>query len=588
MANKSIVIRIKSALDAAGISATKQQVDQMAKSIAASNAEAAKKSSNSWTEFYNKFKVISGAIKAAWSAVKYALSESFRFEEQTRQFKFLTGSIDEAKAHMADLKALGDTPPFSIDQFAAASRSMMVMSDGALGYKKSLEMIGDAAAAVGVPVEQMGHAIGRLYALIRDGQPVSRATMELRNMGVITPEVAAELDKLQKSGASNAEIWAAVERSLGRFNGAMAETESTGNGLMGAISSRWQNLVRQFGDAFLESAEGGMKSVLDAMKELEKSGAIERWADSAVSSIQEVGGAVKWLSSIVGTVGGVFSKIWKSTVGVAVAFGAGADQAAFEGRGFFDQIKNGAAVAKEMWNQTWNGGDDEEDERQNAERRALERAKRERRRAAETARDAERAAAEELRIKEQLAASQRKLDEERAKKAQEEAQKAADAELKARQKAEDELHKQRIANIQAELKAREAGASALEKTASTAQSEFDRQFALYRDPEKAKEAIAEEKDYQADLKRLRKDAERYGGKWRIDELSSLMSAGDMQGVADTLNAWRKSSSFTPEVEAMVRASAADQTRTTAEDELRQINANTKDLSDKLDQLLQVK
>ena len=67
-----------------------------------------------------------------------------------------------------------------------------------------------------------------------------------------------------------------------------------------------------------------------------------------------------------------------------------------------------------------------------------------------------------------------------------------------------------------------------------------------------------------------------------------MAAGDTQGQASTLEEWRKSSRFTPEVEAMVRAAAADKTRTTAEDELRQINANTKGLSQKLDELLKMK
>ena len=47
-----------------------------------------------------------------------------------------------------------------------------------------------------------------------------------------------------------------------------------------------------------------------------------------------------------------------------------------------------------------------------------------------------------------------------------------------------------------------------------------------------------------------------------------------------------SRSFTPEVEAMVRASAAEQTKTTAEDELRKLNDKTGELSQKIEQLAQ--
>ena len=155
-------------------------------------------------------------------------------------------------------------------------------------------------------------------------------------------------------------------------------------------------------------------------------------------------------------------------------------------------------------------------------------------------------------------------------------------------KAEQELHKLKVDNLKDEIDKQKSAADSQKSVASAAQTEFDRAFAMYRSPEQAAAQIAEERDYAADYKQLQKDASRYGGKWRIDELSRLMAAGDTQGQASMLEEWRKSSRFTPEVEAMVRAAAADKTRTTSEDELRQINANTKGLSQKLDELLKMK
>lgn len=194
----------------------------------------------------------------------------------------------------------------------------------------------------------------------------------------------------------------------------------------------------------------------------------------------------------------------------------------------------------------------------------------------------------EKKAAEEAAEKQAKLDADNAKKVESERVKAAEAEKKAREKAEAELHAQRIANIKSEIAAKETAANGLQSVAQQAQTEFDRAFAMYRNPEQAAAQIAEERDYAADYKQLQRDASRYGGKWRIDELSRLMAAGDTAGQAATLEEWRKSSRFTPEVEAMVRAAAADKTRTTAEDELRQINANTKGLSQKLDELLKMK
>lgn len=161
-----------------------------------------------------------------------------------------------------------------------------------------------------------------------------------------------------------------------------------------------------------------------------------------------------------------------------------------------------------------------------------------------------------------------------------------------RERLDREAHKRRMDDLHAELRAeiekdRQVAASR-RSIAAAARSEFEKAFAMYRDPSRAAAEIAEEKDYDNDLERLHRDARRYGGSWRIDELSRLMSAGDQQGVRDTIKEWRKNSRFSPEVEAMVRASAAERTQTTVEDELRKIEKNTADLGSKLENLLAMK
>ena len=198
--------------------------------------------------------------------------------------------------------------------------------------------------------------------------------------------------------------------------------------------------------------------------------------------------------------------------------------------------------------------------------------------------------AEEKR-KEEAKKAAEKIAEEQNKKTEEQKRdelKQIEEIKRERIKAEQELHKLKVDNLKDEIDKQKSAADSQKSVASAAQTEFDRAFAMYRSPEQAAAQIAEERDYAADYKQLQKDASRYGGKWRIDELSRLMAAGDTAGQAAKLEEWRKSSRFTPEVEAMVRAAAADKTRTTTEDELRQINANTKGLSQKLDELLKMK
>lgn len=199
--------------------------------------------------------------------------------------------------------------------------------------------------------------------------------------------------------------------------------------------------------------------------------------------------------------------------------------------------------------------------------------------------------AQELKAENEKAAKEKESAEKEAaaaKKSAEERQKAeiaaAQAVAKERARLEQEAHDQRMADLRAEIAEQSKAAARQSAVASAAQSEFDKAFAMYRDPSRAAAVIGEEQDYRNDLDRLHKDARRYGGKWRIDELSSLMAAGDTQGVSDTLATWRKSKGFTPEVEAMVRASAAEQTKTTAEDELKKVNAELEKLSADLQSL----
>ncbi len=534
------------------------------------------------------FQMLSGA------ASKFAsiFSKAFRFETQTTQFKAFVGTMEEAREHMADLKELGDTPPFSLDEFAKASRSLMVMTDGVLGYKRSLEMIGDVAAATGYSIEELGQAVGRMYAFIRDGQPLSRAVMQLRNMGVITPEVAQKLQDLQAAGRSNAEIWAEVETQLSRYEGAMAETEKTGDGLMSAISARWDNIVRTFGEAFEDAAKDGMGEMLDGMEELEESGALERWAANAAAVLAKVAKSFESVSSSIGKAWDHLMEgreYWKEEA-------AATDEAVDDAEWTLLKEENPAPYQKKR---TYVSSDGRERYEYITDEAAKKKYMKEQRELDRKKRQQDRDAKERARMEEDLARAQQRQDEEKAKKKAEEEKKAAEKAAKEMEKLEAkaakererldrERHQKRMADLRAEIAEQNKAEAAMRTIAIEARSEFEKTFAMYRDPAKAAEEIAEERDYQSDLDRLHRDAGRYGGKWRIDELSGLMAAGDTQGVTETLKAWRKNSRFTPEIEAMVRASAAERTQTTVEDELRKIEKNTADLGSKLENLLAMK
>ena len=578
--SKEIRISIISALNAAGIQATKQEVDTMAKSVKQSMGEAAAANKKHWADIKAAWDMGCAAIRKAWQFASSGLKSAFKFETQTTQFKTLIGNIDEAKAHMADLKELGDTPPFSLDEFAKASRALMVMTDGALGYKKSLELIGDAAAATGVPVEEMGQAVGRLYAMIRDGQPLSRAVVQLRNMGAITPEVAQKLQDLQDAGKSNAEIWAEVENALGKYKGAMAETEKTGDGLIGAISSRWDNIVRTFGEAFSDTAKGGMTDLLDKAKELEEDGSIAEWAEETSDWLNKV---VEGAAACAKAITSVLKPVWKTIKGGFEAVGQGVGSAigtAMGGGGFGDTITALRRGAKEGWNDVWDlDGAGAEMKERKREEAAKKRREREAKKEAESAKREEE---EKKRIADSLAEGQKKTEEKNSKEA---AEKAAKEKEKADKKATENAKK--LAEEEARLRARLAekelqdnikrkqreiaeankAESAAQSAKSKAESKLQQAWGWYRDKDSMRAQLEEEKAEAAAQKQFEKDFAK---------------------LKDRRRDWRKAENLSVDDEAVRRVALAKEEKAAAEKHLAEIEKNTADLAEKLDNLISMK
>lgn len=227
---------------------------------------------------------------------------------------------------MEDVREIGRMSPFDVDALANASRQMLIMSDGAIGFKSQLVMVADAAAATGQPIETLAHEVGRAYAVIRDGQPLTRATMALRNMGAMSPELAQRLDDMQKAGATTTEIWNELETSFKRFGGAMDDAQQTGAGVLDAVKSEISNALDEMSAQATDAPKGGLSGLLDAMKQLREDGTLSVWANQAGRMFSNIyhriakfgQGAWKWA---------------KATFGVAGAFVGGA----------YEEIKNGGS-----------------------------------------------------------------------------------------------------------------------------------------------------------------------------------------------------------------------------------------------------
>lgn len=234
------------------------------------------------------FDMLMGVVSKVGQSIKSA----FDMARLENNFRFLIGSADEARKHMQSLYELGRTPPFGTKEFAEASKTMMILTNNVLGGKESLQMLGDVADGVGVPIETMAENIGYLYAMIRDGQPITRATKQLVRMGAISPEIAAKMETMQNEGKSLNDIWNTLTTSLTKFNGSMESTSNSAGGKVQEFIGHWEEAKTKIGISIAEITDKHMVKLIDKMEELNNNNTFKEWAEDSIGWIGKVGSAL--------------------------------------------------------------------------------------------------------------------------------------------------------------------------------------------------------------------------------------------------------------------------------------------------------
>jgi phage-related protein len=191
--------------------------------------------------------IISGAVDMAKGAVI-----GMNAELETTQLQFTTlmrregetieQTADRAKEHVAGLFEFAKTTPFETGPIIEASRMLRTFGGDALDTKDNLTLIGDASAAVGAPINELGFWTGRLYANLQAGQPFGEAAARLQELAVMSPEARLEMEKLQAAGAKGPEVFAVYQKSLEKFEGAMVRQAGTWEGMTSTFSDTVQML----------------------------------------------------------------------------------------------------------------------------------------------------------------------------------------------------------------------------------------------------------------------------------------------------------------------------------------------------------
>jgi hypothetical protein len=388
----------------------------------------------------------------------------------------------------------------------------------------------------------------------------------------------AELKDIMSEGGISFEMVEAAFRKAteegGLFHDALKNASETGDGLMAKARDTWDESVRRVGEAFSDTAKNGLKEFTDGLSELNEDGTIENWAERSAESLNAFGRALA-------AVGGFFGKIWtgiKATVGTGMAFAAGADQAFAEGASFKEQIARGKEVALAFWNNEIEG---EADEQMKQDREFKRKQKKEREEREKTAVEGQ-AETKKRTIREML-------DQSEQEKAAKEAEKKANNELKAQMKAaekaaaerarldaqeaarrERQLQKEyadKIRNHQNLLNAEREAEAEMRNNVAAADAKLQQAWGWYRDKDSMAAQMAEEKANAAALKQFEKDFEKLKSRHRD---------------------WREAENLSVDDEAVRRVALAREEKQNAERHLSEIERNTAELAEKLEELLSMK
>ena len=211
-------------------------------------------------------------VSTAFREARAAVGEAANRETMETAFVPLLGSAKAARERMAELADFAAHTPFQLPGIAAASRTLESLTDGALSTGDGLRLVGDAASAQNTPIEEMAVTIGRLYSGLDSGRPVGEAMQRLQELGAISPDVRAKLEKLQAEGKKGSEVWQVAAEELARFSGGMELQSQTWNGKISTLSDNWAQVRAEFG-----------KPIMDALKPLldEGIGSLESMAAKA-------------------------------------------------------------------------------------------------------------------------------------------------------------------------------------------------------------------------------------------------------------------------------------------------------------------
>lgn len=245
----------------------------------------------------------------------------------TQQFAILMKSTEKAEEHVASLFEIAKLTPFETAPLIQMSRMLQTFGGEALNTEENILLIGDAAAAVQAPVDDLGFWIGRLYGAVKAGQPFGEAAMRLQELAVLSGETRTKLENLQKAGASGPEVWKAFTDSLQEFEGAMIAQADTWSGLTSTLTDVIELNAAEMFEPLFQLAKTWLALMIRAIEHEKVLEALEKLKNALGVATEALSAGIEKIVPIIGLVWGILEPMvvqaakWGMRFGEALASG---------------------------------------------------------------------------------------------------------------------------------------------------------------------------------------------------------------------------------------------------------------------------
>jgi len=211
---------------------------------------------------------ITKQIVAQTNLMANGMQKLRQLETLKTQFAPLVGGAKSAENRLKELYTFAAKTPFQLSEIAEASKTLEILTRGALSTGENLRMLGDVAAQTGQSMQTISFWTGRLYSALKGGQPIGEATARLLEMGVISGEVRTRLQDSAAAGDSFIKTFDILTKEMERAKGGMEDLSKTLEGLESTLVDVKGQFAAGFAMNFKEGETAALKTQISLFESM--------------------------------------------------------------------------------------------------------------------------------------------------------------------------------------------------------------------------------------------------------------------------------------------------------------------------------